>query len=310
MTSHDEMIITSELIRQTHSEVTHTVQISDISSALEVSADSIEPIFKTAIAESLQTLTLLTGLKLPQESRILEVGAGYGFASICLAKMGFSVTALEPGGIGFEDNRIVAQVMAAKCDVAIETIDESAETKDFSQVQPFDLILSNNVVEHIANPSAALTNLYGVLSSNGFMIHSCANYAFPYEPHFGIPLFPVVPQLTRYMIPKKIRTHGVWRSLNFVTARDIQKICLSSGAKCTFRKGTMTTSISRLQTDFEFASRHKRLQQVTRIPVISKLLTTLFNLPVIIATPMDFVICHPESSSVASIQNWLKGPNT
>ena len=61
---------------------------------------------------------MLAGLVIAGVGPILEVGAGLGVTAAYLSCCGFDVTALEPGGIGFEQNRSVAQHLADVARVA------------------------------------------------------------------------------------------------------------------------------------------------------------------------------------------------
>jgi 2-polyprenyl-3-methyl-5-hydroxy-6-metoxy-1,4-benzoquinol methylase len=298
--------ITADAVQSAHNMMVTLIEPENLAQALGLDHGDFNQKMETAIEESLQTLRVLVGLDIPEGARVLEVGAGFGLASICLALMGFSVTALEPGGTGFEENRQVSSLMISRAGVTISHIDQSAETFDFSDIPQFDLIVSNNVLEHIPDVDAALSNLCNAMGKDGIMVHSCANYTFPFEPHFGIPLVPFAPRLTRYLIPKGIRENGVWLSLNFVTARQVRRNAELHGLRCEFRRGTMATSIRRLTIDEQFAERHALLALMVRNRIMRALVIRCLSLPVQFASPMDFVVGSEERASSKSVRAWVR----
>lgn len=298
-------IITDEVITQVHTDMLRLIDVSEVAETLGQDVDHMNFIFGLVKDEVKQTLSLVKGLQLKPDARILEVGAGYGLASICLAMMGFSVTALEPGGIGFEDYLSASAAFAKMCNVEIQHLDSTAEDVDFSKYEKFDVIVSNNVLEHIEKIDDALRNLNNALNPDGLMVHSCANYSFPYEPHFGVPLLPLFPSLTRHILPKRITNDGVWKSLNFITARQVKLNMRQSGMRVYFRRGTMAASITRLRNEDIFAARHRLLSKMFSINVVYFLVKTILNLPTVLATPMDFYVCFPGQETTDNQRLWL-----
>jgi 2-polyprenyl-3-methyl-5-hydroxy-6-metoxy-1,4-benzoquinol methylase len=305
MNSKETICISDRLISECHEKMIQSVRLTEVGMAVGMSASTIQKNLDIAIAESFQTLSLLHNLELEIGDRILEVGAGYGLASICLALMGFEVVALEPGGLGFEENREASVAFADACGVAIGHISESAETFDFLKVEKFKLIVSNNVLEHITDFNSALTNLNNALASDGIMIHSCANYAFPFEPHFHVPLLPIVPQLTSKLLPSTTVESGLWQSLNFIKFSQVKRNVHWNQMSCKFRRGTMSKSIRRLRLDQEFSKRHRGLARLVRFSPLFYLLMLGASLPRRIATPMDFLICFPQHQKSRNVQTWI-----
>ena len=76
-----------------------------------------------------------------------------------------------------------------------------------------------------------------VLAPAGSMVHTCPNYHVPYEPHFGIPLVPGVPSATRFVLPGRIASSGLWRSLNFVTSTGLRRTARRAGLTVEFEPG-------------------------------------------------------------------------
>jgi 2-polyprenyl-3-methyl-5-hydroxy-6-metoxy-1,4-benzoquinol methylase len=299
------VLISEKLIAEVHAKMKESIDLARVIHSLRISEKELRTMYFAAVEESQQTLSLLIGIQLAKESKVLEVGAGFGLASICLAMMGFDVVALEPGGLGFEQNRNASMVFASSCAVQINHVAASAEDADFGILGKFDLVVSNNVLEHIPDFNKALTNLYGAINPGGIMIHSCPNYAFPFEPHFGIPLIPFVPRLTRLLLPKSVKTSGLWNSLNFITHSQVKRNAHANSMSCTFKPGTMSKSIRRVNRDPQFAMRHQTIAHLVNLRFVYVLLVRVFSLPPRFSTPMDFLVCDPEQRESSNVRTWL-----
>ena len=306
MTEASPVLISEELITEVHSKMIQSIDLVQVIHALEMSEKELRSMYLAAVEESRQTLSLLVDIQLERGSRVLEVGAGFGLASICLAMMGFDVCALEPGGLGFEQNRSASMAFASSCAVQINHVAASAEIADFGTIGKFDLVVSNNVLEHIPDVDKALTNLNNAINPGGVMIHSCPNYTFPFEPHFGIPLLPFMPRLTRFLLPKSVKTSGLWNSLNFVTQSQVKKNAQTNNMSCVFKPGAMSKSIERLNRDPQFAERHQTIARIVKLRLVYLLLVRLLSLPPRFATPMDFLVCAPEQSESSNVRTWIR----
>ena len=306
MTETSSVLISDDLIADVHTKMIQSIDLANVIDTLEMSEEELRPMYLAAVEESRQTLSLLVDIQLERGSRVLEVGAGFGLASICLAMMGFDVCALEPGGLGFEQNRSASMAFASSCAVQINHVAASAEIADFGNLGKFDLVVSNNVLEHIPDVDKALTNLNNAINPGGVMIHSCPNYTFPFEPHFGIPLLPFMPRLTRFLLPKSVGTSGLWNSLNFVTQSQVKKNAQANNMSCVFKPGTMSKSIERLNRDPQFAERHQTIARIVKLRLVYLLLVRLFSLPPRFATPMDFLVCAPEQSESSNVRTWMR----
>jgi 2-polyprenyl-3-methyl-5-hydroxy-6-metoxy-1,4-benzoquinol methylase len=297
--------ISEKKILATCAEIQLSFDLDGFAKQVGMPRDEAAMFFTTAISEAIQTLRMLIGIDLALDSKVLEVGAGLGIASVAMSQFGFFVTAIEPGGIGFEKNQAASRYMSVETNNPILVLPETAEDVEFSQDESFDLIFSNNVLEHVKDLEKAIINLLPLLNESGIMVNSCPNYAFPFEPHFGIPLMPIIPRFTSIFLPGSIRHSGLWKSLNFVTARDIKRILRGTEFSVTFRKGTMAKSFSRLSSDGEFAKRHKLLARIATNKFASGFLIRILTLPKSLATPMDFVISRKSQKTDTRIKTWL-----
>jgi 2-polyprenyl-3-methyl-5-hydroxy-6-metoxy-1,4-benzoquinol methylase len=259
-----------------------------------------------AAGEAAQTLRVLAGLDVAPGERMLEVGAGLGLTSAYLSTTGFDVTALEPAGLGFAEHREMAARIARLTGASHDVLSIGAEDLRRSTHGSFAVVFSNNVLEHVPEPRVALSNLAGVMSPAGVMVHSCPNYTIPFEPHFGLPLLPFRPAATRRVLPRSVRDSDVWRSLNFVRARDVDRVARDLGLSVHFRSGSLASSLERLSSDEAFRQRHRLLGAVGAAARRLGLIGLARRLPARWSTPMDFLVASPDTDPGA-IERWLHG---
>lgn len=104
-------------------------------------------------------LSLLHNLK---KGSVLDVGAGEGFLSYRLLKMGFHVTAVDVDTSQFKLKQI-------KCD----KIDLNSKLK--YDTESFDYILGVEILEHLRNPGLCLDEFQRILKYKGVLIISVPN---------------------------------------------------------------------------------------------------------------------------------------
>jgi len=245
--------------------------------------DDLESYIITSFEEAKHTISLINRYELKNMS-ILEFGSGLGIASILLHLKGYNIKSFEPGGLGFEKNTLINRHILAHLGLEIKVFEDLNDIDHGS----FNLIFSNNVLEHIDNVEDVLYRLNNILSHNGIMLHNLPNYIFPYEPHFGVFFIPIYPKKMSFIINSNITSTNVWISLNFINAFDIKKFAKNMNAKITFDNMTMYHSVIRLKQDIEFQKRHSRIYRI--IMLIQKLgaLKLLKFLPFYLSTPMVF----------------------
>ena len=120
--------------------------------------------------------------------------------------------------------------------------------------------------------------------------HVCPNYAFPYEPHFFVPLLPFVPSLTKALLPRRITETGLWESLNFVTARQVRRWARGAGVEVRFDPGVLAEAVERFLADAVFAERHSGLSSVVRVLQQLGAVPLLRRLPAGAVSPMRFTV--------------------
>jgi len=246
-------------------------------------------ILKIAIGEAQFGYTLIEEYDLDGK-RILEVGSGAGILSACLRSEGRDITSIEPAIQGFEMYRDIAKQVHRFLNIdASGHLSIPIEELNAGDHGMFDFIFSINVLEHVADIHRCLSALSSLLTPGGMMVHTCPNYIVPYEPHYGIPLVPFFPGLTRYLLYRKLRDDECWKSLNFITYRDIQKSAKKNSCAIAFKRGVLYDSLMRLERDSEFRERQRTIP-LTVFNLLRKTnsLNILKHIPYQISTPMVF----------------------
>ena len=246
---------------------------------------------RTLQAEARLGLRLISSFVSPG-MRILEVGSGMGLLAGYLHSKGLDVTALEPGLGGFGVSGALSRAVQ-KCPefAALRKLDLPAESLSPDKHALFDFIYSVNVLEHIPRLDDALIAMASVLAENGEMLHTCPNYTVPYEPHFGVALFPLFPRCTAPLVTRR-GNEDLWDSLKFVTAGRIRKICRSHSMEVWFQPEVMHRSFMRLDEDSEFLKRQSNgiVVNAFRVLKATGVLDLLRYLPAGVSTPMVFRI--------------------
>jgi 2-polyprenyl-6-hydroxyphenyl methylase / 3-demethylubiquinone-9 3-methyltransferase len=100
--------------------------------------------------------------------RALDVGCGAGLLSEPLARLGAAVTGIDAAPENIAAARVHAEGQGLAIDYRAGEVSELAGER-------FDLVVSMEVVEHVADPAAFIAALAGLLADNGVMILSTPN---------------------------------------------------------------------------------------------------------------------------------------
>ena len=252
-------------------------------------------LLNTYITEGRVALSMIEPC-LSKSIRILEVGAGLCILSLFLRSRGYNITALEPGAGGFSFfDEIRMAILSANPAVDLLVLEIAAQDLDPDTHGHFDLIFSNNVLEHIPELSSAFVALSQSLSPDGVMLHNCPNYLVPYEPHVGLPVVKFWPGLTRILWRQRIDDQSeMWDSLNYIDYFQVRRLASRVGLRISFTRHVMLEAMRRIDRDPDFARRHADTTagKIYRLLVRLRLINLLKLLPPAMSTPMVFELSH------------------
>ena len=123
--------------------------------------------------------------KLANGNRFLDVGAGHGRYSKTAMEMGFRVSACEPNPNARE---VFLRMNGFKPDKCM-----FEEEYAMANAEKFDVVLLNQVLEHITNPKQVVRNIHTVLHNNGIAAIGV--------PHFGSALSRIQGEKDMYISP-------------------------------------------------------------------------------------------------------------
>jgi len=201
--------------------------------------------------------------------RCLEIGSGPG---LLLGRLQSQFPecrfeGIEPVGSGFGKTEAPLAIIAARANLAIHR----CGYEQFQGENTYDIIFSINVFEHVASWRDYLTRTYTWLSAGGSSIALCPNYAFPWEPHFRIPIVlnkPTTHRLFARTIAAYERDHdyaGLWASLNFVRKHEVLAFARAANLDLRCDEAVMRRMFARLFTDPAFATRQRRLAALAKL---------------------------------------------
>lgn len=230
--------------------------------------------------------------------RILEVGSGIGLVSRFLAELGHEVVATEPSPDGFDLMRDLTAAVDAACGPVggpgtLRRLELGVDDLDPARLGRFDLVFSSNVIEHVPDPERAVVHLQRFVAPDGVQTHVCPNYALPYDPHIRRPLVPLAPQVTHRLLPRRLGDAPEFRSVNFVTARRVQRATAAAGLELEFEPGLLAAALDRFAVDATFAARHAGLGPAVRALRVLRLDRLLRRIPPRFASPMRFTVRPP-----------------
>ena len=201
--------------------------------------------------------------RLAPGAAVLEVGAGLMLLACQLRKEGFAVTALEPLAAGFSSfTELQALVLAHARAQGIAPQVLSIPVERLERRADFDFAYSINVMEHVGDYALALERIGRALRPGAEYRFVCANYLFPYEPHFDIPIV-LSKSLTEKLFRRRIYGNarvgdpaGVWKSLNWITVPKVVRAARRlPGVTLSFNRDTLEAVLLRAVNDREFSER-------------------------------------------------------
>ncbi len=243
-----------------------------------------EPIYNLLVDNAVSALELIKD-HLRDGMRILEIGGGSGLLHICLKHLGYSVISIEPALAGHSDSYDLGKLLIKKCGYSTNDWLPLA-AHEIEGLGEFDLIFSQNVLEHVSLLDQSIQAMAHCLKPNGVMIHNCPNYIVPYEPHFGLPLIPFFPRYTSLFL-RWLKSSSLWLGLNFITSYNLKKIALKNGLEIYFDSDHFYNTWLRLEKEPLFKTKHPGLFKIFLMIKFFGLLRMLKAFPAMLVTPMN-----------------------
>jgi 2-polyprenyl-3-methyl-5-hydroxy-6-metoxy-1,4-benzoquinol methylase len=119
---------------------------------------------------------------------VLDIGCGYGHTAVALAKECRRVVAIEPS-IALYDlaRKVVANSGVTNLELANVGVEKLAPA------YKFDLVVLDNVLEHIAEQQGALAAIAAAMAPRGALYLLVPNKLWPIEPHYRLPFLSYLP---------------------------------------------------------------------------------------------------------------------
>lgn len=172
--------------------------------------------------------------------KILDVGCGGGLISMPLAQMGANVMAIDAN----ENNINAASVYAKENNIDLELKHITAESLLLESKQSFDVVVSLEVIEHVANPKEFVHNLTKLVKPGGMVVISTINRTLK-SYIYAI----VMAEYVLGWVPKKTHDHS-----KFIKPSELNKMIDNTGLSLKELKG-MTLDLSttkwQLSTDID-----------------------------------------------------------
>lgn len=106
---------------------------------------------------------------------LLDVGCGGGILSEPMRRMGFDVTALDASAQNIGTAKAHAAQMGLKIDYRNQTAEQLAAEQLASEGAAFDVVLSMEVIEHVADPKAFLQTCASMVKAGGLLFVATLN---------------------------------------------------------------------------------------------------------------------------------------
>ncbi len=151
-----------------------------------------------------------------RDGRLLDLGCGGGYLSEEFAKDGYAVTGLDPSGRSLE----AAQSHALSCGLAIEYVQGSGENLPFADAS-FDIVACCDVLEHVDDVGAVISECSRVLKPNGLLLFDTINRT-P-KSWFAMIFLAQICPLTRFL-PRRVHA---WSQ--FIEPTELGRVLAASG---------------------------------------------------------------------------------
>lgn len=207
---------------------------------------------------------------LPPGGLVLDVGSGVGgFVATC-RKRGLSAFGIEPDRIGKGSKLTSIEIARRRLDTSVFAV-ATGEQLPFRD-GTFDLVVLNQVIEHVSDQAAVLREALRVARPGGAVYVACPNYLRFFEPHYRVFFFPLLPKpVGSLYLRLRGRNPVLLEQLTYTTNRRVRRLLRRLGAGRVFDLNA--EQFVRKCEAGSFASRRARLiGALAALPVAGPLL--------------------------------------
>ena len=184
--------------------------------------------------KSMRIMSVLSEFKNLSQSKILDIGCGKGMIAFNLGNFSKKVI-----GVDVEDRRVVKEGYKFQL-----VKDEKLPFNDNS----FDIVISNQVIEHVNNQNDHIKEIYRVLRKEGICYLATPNRYWIIEPHYYLPFLGILPNrlanlylrifinkdydvklLSYYNLIKKLKKYFIIKNFTFEVVKNPKKYHLERG---------------------------------------------------------------------------------
>jgi SAM-dependent methyltransferase len=205
-------------------------------------------------------------VQLSAESRLLDLGCGVGSFVVACRKLGLQCFGVEPDRIGNGTELSAIQIARRRWaePVFLAGTGENLPFRDGS----FDLVMMNQVIEHVSDQAAVIQEAARVLRPGGVLYVACPNYLRCYEPHYKIFWLPLLPKsLGRLYLRLRGRSSVMLDQISYTTNRRVRSVLCGLGGGYT-AVDLHREEFLRKREEGSFAARSTRIvSKLTRIPL-------------------------------------------
>lgn len=167
-------------------------------------------------------------IRIANGSRILDLGSGVGSFVAACRKRGLAAFGIEPDRIGQGAKVTSIQIARRRLADAV-FVSGVGEQLPFSDAR-FDLVVMNQVIEHVADQSKVMHEAGRVVRDGGAIYVACPNYLRFYEPHYKIFWIPLLPKfLGRIYLRIRGRSASMLNQITYTTNGSLRRLLASLG---------------------------------------------------------------------------------
>jgi len=178
--------------------------------------------------KSMKIMSVLSEFKNLSQSKVLDVGCGKGMIASNIGNFSKEIT-----GVDVEDRRVVKEGYKFQL-----VKDEKLPFND----NFFDIVISNQVIEHVNNQNDHIKEIYRVLRKEGICYLATPNRYWIIEPHYYLPFLGILPNrlanlylrifinkdydvklLSYYNLIKKLKKYFIIKNFTFEVIKNPKK---------------------------------------------------------------------------------------